>query len=115
MPKLGVTITQKGGPNLCVRRRVLINRGCSYKGGSPQPKENQMIKVTSSKDEEKKSGPAYPCLKKSKSGRIVLFFGPCCGYELIGGEYPNRTWHESNDWTEDDFSPFTGTLELSNE
>ena len=57
----------------------------------------------------------YPCLKKSGYyNRIVLFTGPQKGYELAGGELTVK-FHYSESWSEEDFRPYTGTIELSNE
>ena len=57
----------------------------------------------------------YPCLKKSTYyGRIVLFTASRTGSELEGGKLPTK-FNYSTAWAEEDFKPYTGTVELSNE
>ena len=58
----------------------------------------------------------YPCLKKAYSGRIIAFTAPNTGYELKGilGDTAPFLYY-SEDWSEEVYKPYTGTVELSNE
>lgn len=55
----------------------------------------------------------YPRLMVSDKGTIVLFTGNDVGTILKSDDY--ETGHYANDWAEQLFKPFTGTIELSND
>ncbi len=73
-----------------------------------------MIKVIR-KDVVAKTKNDYPCLKRSELERIVLFIAPRTGYELVGGETPYGFFCYSDDWREDVYELYEGTVELSND
>ena len=74
-----------------------------------------MIKVNC-KDGNELVKETYPCLKISKSKRIVAFTGPQTGYELQGIPGDRATFlFYSNRWNEAIYEPYPGTVELSNE
>jgi hypothetical protein len=55
----------------------------------------------------------YPYLGiYTDSGRIVLFTGPNAGVQV--SDVAGAIGLNSNDWTEDDYSVFTGEVTLSN-
>lgn len=70
------------------------------------------MKVTI-KNENKSSGIKYPCLMQSVIGCIVLFDKPDCGTIIQGKEYAVGTY--ITEWRMGSFTPFTGTVELSND
>lgn len=67
------------------------------------------------KNESKPSEIKYPCLMISKSNRVVLFTENRKGTVLAGGDYGDTIGKHSDIWFEESFTPFTGTIELSND
>ena len=70
------------------------------------------IKVTINKAEVPENS-EYPCLKISRLETLVYFTGPRAGTVLSAsfrhvGEY-------SDDWCEENFEPFSGTVTLKND
>jgi len=70
------------------------------------------MKVTI-KNENKSSEIKYPCLMESPMGCLVLFDKPDCGTVIQDKEYAVGSYH--TDWASEYFTPFTGTVELSND
>lgn len=70
------------------------------------------MKVTI-KNENKSSEIQYPCLMVSVLGCIVLFDSPGCGTVIKDDEYTVGSYN--TDWAVEYFTPFTGTVELSND
>ena len=56
----------------------------------------------------------YPCLKSSAGGRVILFIRPKTGIELVDeyGTIGDATF--SNDWIENEYVRYNGTIEISN-
>ena len=74
-----------------------------------------MIKVNC-KDGSEPVKEEYPCLKISKSKRIVAFTARQTGYELQGIPGDRATFlYYSDCWNEALYKPYPGTVELSNE
>ena len=76
-------------------------------------KLNTMKSVVKEKQAENKA--EYPCLKISTNETVVLFTSKGTG-TLIHN--PNGTWpigYYSRNWIEVEFTPFSGTIELSND
>lgn len=65
------------------------------------------------KNENKSSEIKYPCLMAGPNGIIVLFLGDSSGLVLKHHSYP--VGKMQYDWGIHLFTPFTGTVELSND
>lgn len=63
--------------------------------------------------DEKPAAPRieYPCLMESTNGALVLFSEPRVGFAIRHFEGP----HHYHDWAMDLFTPFTGSVTLSND
>mgnify|MGYP000892709262 CR=1 FL=1 len=56
----------------------------------------------------------YPCLKVRESGLIVLFTSSKTGTVIQSDNY-HQLGEYGIDWIESKFTPFTGTITLSND
>lgn len=70
------------------------------------------MKVTI-KNENESSEIKYPCLMQTSEGSIIFFYEEDCGTVIKHTEYKAGSYH--TDWAMRLFTPFTGTVELSND
>ena len=57
----------------------------------------------------------YPCLMITHTGgKIVLFNNECCGTVVCSGRKEQPIGYYSERWMMPNFTPFNGTIELSN-
>lgn len=64
---------------------------------------------------EKKKERQYPFIGIGKQGYIVLFISYCEGIVLNNTNSEYRIGEYSTSWNMDFFTPFTGTITLSND
>lgn len=72
------------------------------------------MKAVIKKTKEIEFKPEYPCLKISKSGNVVLFTEHKMGFRVATDSDYQLGDHSTN-WDMAEFTPFTGTIELSND
>ena len=65
-------------------------------------------------EKETHKQPEYPCLKISKLGNIVLFTEPETGVRVSTDANYNIGYF-SRSWDMSEFTPFTGSITLSND
>lgn len=70
------------------------------------------VKVNESEEELTKK---YPCLMKSDKGLVVLFYEAGVGTVIVPGKSMYEIGNHLKKWADDQFKPFHGTVELSNE
>jgi len=64
---------------------------------------------------EKETPVKYPMLKISDSGSIVFFTKASCGVLFKKGDTTTQEFSYSEEWIESKFTPFTGSITLSND
>lgn len=55
----------------------------------------------------------YPCLMERKGELVVLFYEKKCGVVVSSNDFYPVGYHLNN-WITPDFTPYTGTVTLSN-
>lgn len=75
-------------------------------------RKKESMKVTI-KNENKSSEIKYPCLMVSTMGCVVWFHKPNCGMVIQDKDYHAGVY--ITEWYMPAFTPFTGTVELSND
>ena len=67
-------------------------------------------------EEMKQPVKPYPKLMISKSGNVVLFSSPKVGVAiLVENDGPYTVGEHIEDWVQEEFTDYTGKLELSND
>jgi len=75
-----------------------------------------MIKVTLKDGQPQKEVDFYPCIKKAKNDRVVLFTAPGAGYELVGAmKYSHGFLRYVDNYVESAFELYDGIIELQNQ
>ena len=67
------------------------------------------------KENDREEKPEYPCLKIGDDGVIILFNSYKCGCVVAPGEDNCPIGDYSDEWVEEAFIPFSGSVTLRNE